>query len=127
MVEMPVVYARATPGCKLAPIIGRFNHGPRPPITMVTVDSSKANDELLNMPSAAIIQNTEIEASRDIRFRITVTIEFVNCSPLPARINITEYPNATLIGVVLGEELVLPPHETRHIVWTRDLNSGELR
>jgi hypothetical protein len=107
----PVVYARATPGS-----------ADRPPLIAVTERAYEASPESLTDPDNRVGERFTVDEDEPLRFGLTVTVEFVNCSDVPARINITAHPNAE-VTLPRGQELLVPPHESRQVVWTRRLGS----
>ncbi len=107
----PVVYARATPGS-----------ADRPALSAVTESEYEASPESLTDPGNAVREQRTLDEGEHLRFALTVTIEFVNCSDVPARINITAHRNAD-VTLPRGQELLVPPHESRLVVWTRRFGS----
>jgi hypothetical protein len=127
----PVVYARAMPG-------GRFCIDPNsneytscPAMTMVTREQQMANrDSIFFEDNALTSPYTAVDGDSAV-FTTIVTIEFVNCSALTARVAIPDRDRCTLFtspGVQLrqGDELFLPPNEARTVVWLRRFSSTML-
>ncbi len=118
----PVVYAYATPGSPSG----------RPMLTSVTIEEQQANPDALLMASNAVTTPIRVESADNLRlFAVTVTVNFVNCSGFPARIDLVdtsnlEIDNSDTVPDLLGRELVLPPNSSRRVVLFRRHTSTEI-
>jgi hypothetical protein len=113
----PVVYARAA----------------HPRLVMMPLSEYRAAPNTLYNPDHTVKSQVKVSPGEDPYFGLTFSIELVNCGDIPARIDFAENPNAELRDmlqhheVLPGQEVVIPPHEGRALVWRRGIYSGDLR
>lgn len=120
----PVVYARAKPGCDLPGFTSSSATGSwgRAPLMAIRQSEAQGNDpDWLRRLDHHVTERMTLEED-DQRFIFVqyVTLEFVNCSGVPARIDITK-PAGGELSIRQGEALVIPPHEARSLAWWRRL------
>lgn len=102
----PVVYARATPHALRsvpATIFANLPHSIGSPVEQQLIIED-------NYPPVVFITS--------------VSVDFVNCSDVPARVDIIKHDGE--ISLRAGQELVVPPRETRRVEWNRRFSSAAL-
>jgi hypothetical protein len=127
----PVVYARAIPGSNLPQYQRHQADGSgswsRAPLASATITDAQADPQWFDRRQAAVMDGLSVADDEGaLLFMVTFTIEFVNCSDLPAQVDILELPSAEL-DLRQGQPLVVPPRETRSVVWTRRFGSQMLK
>jgi multidrug efflux pump subunit AcrA (membrane-fusion protein) len=118
----PVVYARATPGGTARNRMTEPEEASRPALTAVAESQYHQSRDSLTDPVNVVRERLIVNDGELFMFALTVTIEFINCSDVPARINITASVNAE-VTLPRGQDLLVPPRESRQVVWTRRLGS----
>ncbi|WP_370965644.1 hypothetical protein [Amycolatopsis sp. cg9] len=126
----PTVYARATPGSVLREHTVATVDGPSPTplLAVVPLATYQENPNAIFWSSRYSISETvSIPDDKFYVFVLTATIQFVNSSDVPARIDFPNLENVTLLGRRWGQELVVPPREARHVVARRKLESAGMK
>ncbi|MEQ0560853.1 hypothetical protein ABJI51_17335 [Amycolatopsis sp. NEAU-NG30] len=121
----PTVYVRATPGSSASDTGGLYGAP-----FLSAVPSEKMHEistGKIELGAYHVSRQMTLTEDDDMLFIATVTLELVNCSSFPARIDFVSYPNLELLGLRQGQELVIPPDETRKIVARRRLAKWQLR
>lgn len=118
----PVVYARATPGCELPGFLSSNTYGSwgRAPLMAIRASEVPHTPEWQRSKDFHVTERMTLEEDDHFVFAQYVTLEFVNCSDVPARVDVTQFAGGEL-SIRQGEALVVPPHESRSVAWWRTL------
>jgi hypothetical protein len=82
--------------------------------------------EVSDISALAVTDPMTLTVGEPHRFTLTVTFEFINYSDAPARIAIVSHNNSEFLKRRQGQEFIVPPQETRHLVWQRHIISDQL-
>ncbi|WP_410637754.1 hypothetical protein [Amycolatopsis sp. lyj-346] len=68
-----------------------------------------------------------LESTQNYLFVRHVSFALVNCSNISARVDILRHSVGEFVGMRSGQEIILPPSETRYVEWRGFIHSDDLR
>ena len=115
----PAVYIRAMPGGRPP----NSSADPFPPLGYL--DRSAPID--WNSNPTKIDNVMRLESTQNHLFVRRVSFALANCSNISARVDIFKHSVGGFVGMRSGQEIILPPSETRYVEWRGFIHSDELR
>ncbi|QYN16848.1 hypothetical protein [Amycolatopsis sp. DSM 110486] len=70
---------------------------------------------------------TEIPSAEDFLFVVTITVDAVNVSDYPARINVIDIGEFDVLGDFRGNDIIVPQRGAKTVVLRRVISSAEIR